>query len=210
MGIYAGAVDLGNVVVDITVGGKTYTLPVRTETGTLDVRYVTGEQADVVTGVVSDIAAAAREDGKAYAEMPADTVYTINASDVDVTAEAAPSLLFDDVVSTANTAGAQDNATLVRTYALETLADVGLVNPQCEAKYLDLVDANNGNAWLTASNPVKVYWPYPDGTGEDTQFHLVHFEGLHRDMNNGDVEALVAAATKTRMQVTKHGVRHLV
>ena len=202
MGIYAGAVDLGNVVVDITVGGKTYTLPVRTETGTLDVRYVTGEQADVVTGVVSDIAAAAREDGKAYAEMPADTVYTINASDVDVTAEAAPSLLFDDVVSTANTAGAQDNATLVRTYALETLADVGLVNPQYEAKYLDLVDANNGNAWLTASNPVKVYWPYPDGTGEDTQFYLVHFEGLHRDMNNGDVEALVAAATKTRMQVT--------
>ena len=31
-------------------------------------------------------------------------------------------------------------------------------------RYLDLVDASNGNAWVTADKPVEVYWPYPAGT----------------------------------------------
>lgn len=47
--------------------------------------------------------------------------------------------------------------------------------------YLDLVDAFNGNAWVTASGGTTVYLPYPAGTDENTQFTLVHYKDLHRE-----------------------------
>ena len=50
-----------------------------------------------------------------------------------------------------------------------------------QAKYLDLVDANNGNAWIKASGDVDIYWGYPAGTDRTTKFTLLHFKGLHRD-----------------------------
>ena len=35
-----------------------------------------------------------------------------------------------------------------------------------QAMYLDLVDAENGNAWLTTKDnaEVTVFWPYPEGS----------------------------------------------
>lgn len=47
--------------------------------------------------------------------------------------------------------------------------------------YLDLVDAYNGNAWVSASNGTTVYLPYPEGTNKDTDFKLVHYKDLHRE-----------------------------
>ena len=41
---------------------------------------------------------------------------------------------------------------------------------------------NNGNAWISTNAPVTVYWPLPEGTTKDTEFELLHFKGLHRDM----------------------------
>lgn len=43
---------------------------------------------------------------------------------------------------------------------------------------------NNGNAWVTASDNVTVYWGYPEGTDQSTDFKLYHFKGLHRDGEN--------------------------
>lgn len=47
--------------------------------------------------------------------------------------------------------------------------------------YLDLVDAYNGNAWVSASNGTTVYLPYPEGTDATTNFSLVHYKDLHRE-----------------------------
>lgn len=44
------------------------------------------------------------------------------------------------------------------------------------------MDADDGNAWVTASGPVTVHWGYPEGTDEHTSFTLLHFAGLHRSV----------------------------
>ena len=61
-------------------------------------------------------------------------------------------------------------------------------NRKYQAQYLDLVDENNGNAWVKASNPVTITWAYPKDTNENTEFTLYHFEGLHRDGTNSGFE----------------------
>ena len=61
-------------------------------------------------------------------------------------------------------------------------------NRKYRAQYLDLVDENNGNAWVKASGDVTITWAYPEDTGENTEFTLYHFEGLHRDGTNSGFE----------------------
>ena len=46
--------------------------------------------------------------------------------------------------------------------------------------YLDLVNTNDGNVWVSSSKGSTVYLPYPEGTDKDTDFLLVHYQGLHR------------------------------
>ncbi len=52
-------------------------------------------------------------------------------------------------------------------------------------RYLDLVDANNGNAWVSADKDATIYLPYPDGLmyedAKDIEFTVVHFKDLHRE-----------------------------
>ena len=210
MTIYGGEVDLNNVWMDVTVGGKMSTYVVDVEPATLRVRYVTGEQPDVVTGALAE-GAEIPDDGRAHATVPEGTKFYINDSEIDVTDEAAPSLLFDDVVSADNTEGAGDYRAMLRARAADALADAGteLSSPRYQERYLDLVDANNGNAWLRASNPVTVYWPYPEGTDESTDFSLVHLRGLHREMATDDVEGAVASAEAEVVEVenTPYGIR---
>lgn len=200
MSIYPGEVDLGNVLLDVTVGGTTYTCKVNVQPGKLYVRYVTGEQTEVVTPVATDIAATT-DRSKAYAVAQEGTKFTINESQVDVTDTAAPSLLFDEVVSSDNTDGAGDYRTQLAQKAAQAAAQ-DFANVQYQAKYLDLVDANNGNVWLKASEPVTVYWPFPEGTDANTKFYLVHFKGLDREMPTDEVTSLIEGAAPQVVPVT--------
>lgn len=192
MGIYAGQVNQSKILMEITAGGETHTLTVQVETGTLSVRYVTGEQEDVVTDALDEIGDAEAPGDRAYAVRGEGAKFYVNESDIDVTADAAPSLLFDEVVSSDNTAGAGAYGETLGRHAIGILEDEGLESPQYQAKYLDLVDANNGNAWLTTDGDVTVYWPRPEGTDEGTKFYLVHFEGLDREMSS-DPESIQQA-----------------
>lgn len=48
-------------------------------------------------------------------------------------------------------------------------------------QYLDLIDNTNGNAWVTPTAEVDVYWKLPQGTNSsDYDFKIVHFNGLNR------------------------------
>ena len=58
-----------------------------------------------------------------------------------------------------------------------------------EFKYLDLVDRNNGNALVNASNPVTISWPIPEEATADAQFTVLHFKDLHRESNDGTISA---------------------
>lgn len=210
MSIYPGDVDLDHILMDVKVGSETLTYVVRTEPATLHVRVVNDEQGDAVTDVLTGEDAQVPSDGRAYASVPQGTRFLINGSEIDVTDEAAPSLLFDSVVSDDNIEGARDYETALLERAADELESFGaLSDPSYEARYLDLVDANNGNAWLRATNPVTVYWPYPEGTDESTEFCLAHFAGLNREIALDDLDAAVAAAPIEEIEVenTPYGIR---
>ena len=122
------------------------------------------------TAVLNENALIADEDNpnktaldKAYVIRDKDTKFFINDSDVDVTETegfADVSLLFDDIVTDGNTEGASDYYSMLTDKAVDEAAE-GMQEVKYEAKYLDLVDANNGNVWLTPSEKVTIYWPYP-------------------------------------------------
>lgn len=78
--------------------------------------------------------------------------------------------------------------------------------------YLDLVDAYNGNAWVSASSGTTVYLPYPEGTDETTNFSLVHYKDLHREYGisgQADVEEAIrnCELETIEFEPTEFGIR---
>ncbi len=215
MQLYTELVQNDQVVFEVDVNGEKFYNSMELGTGKLNVRYVVGDQDSVVSDVVTteeELAAAKAESPEqAFALHSEGTSFYINGSQIDVTADAAPSLLFDDVVSNHNTEGADDYDQQLANHAADAIRGEGieLTNPWYQAKYIDLVDANNGNTWLTASEPTTVYWPYPAGTDESTEFHLVHFEGLDREMATGDISSAIDSANVQYVDVknTEYGIR---
>lgn len=130
-------------------------------------------------------------DGKPGITALDDTIYTINTSPVQVEDTSSVALLFDDIVE--NNDYNRNNTELLKQRTDEFLKDLGdaCVLPGGERhyqmKYLDLIDRKNGDAWLTSSQPLTIYWPLPEGTTKDTKFELLHFCDLHRDMAVGIV-----------------------
>lgn len=74
--------------------------------------------------------------------------------------------------------------------------------------YLDLVDAFNGNAWVSASYGTTVYLPYPEGVTADNANELgvkvIHYKDLHREYGisgQAEVEEAIAACELETMKV---------
>lgn len=199
--IYSGNTS-GNKV-EAGYGGNHYT--VVTGAGILTVRAVNKEQDEAVTEIQESVTTPTS--GSAVAVEPeGGTTYTLNDTDVQLPDDAAPSLLFDDII--------EDEGSTDRTDALKAKADEKIgsesENRQYEIKYLDLVDANNGNAWITSSNGIDIYWAYPAGTSSSTEFTLLHFKGLHRDgANSGydvsDINSVVPE--KVTIEKTANGIK---
>ena len=176
-----------------------------TGAGILTVRAVNNEQDEAVTAIQETVTKPAS--GSAVAVEPkGGTTYTLNATDVQLPDDAVPSLLFDDII--------EDEGSTDRTDALKAKADDTIgsesENRQYQIKYLDLVDANNGNAWITSSNGIDIYWAYPAGTSSSTEFTLLHFKGLHRDgANSGydvsDINSVVPE--KVTIEKTANGIK---
>ena len=142
--------------------------------GVLTVRAVENDQATAVKPEQDSPTTAA--EGSAVAVAPADTVYTLNDTGVVLPSGHSVSLLFDEII----TSDGIDRMTPLEEKVDEFLNGAD-ENRRYEIKYLDLVDANNGNAWVKSSKGVDIYWGYPEGTDSSTQFTLLHFSGLHRD-----------------------------
>ena len=193
-----------NGVTNITAesGGIQYAVDA-VGSGTLTIRAVDDDQDPVVPAVSKLEAPVA--DGSGAVVAPEGTTYTLN--DTTVPAEDGGSgvgLLFDGII---------DDADHDRTGALlHQLQERGVSAKEgyYQAQYLDLVDGKNGNAWVTASKSVDVYWGYPEGTGQDTEFTLYHFKGLHREGTNDgfDLEDVATSEIETVELVnTEHGIQ---
>ena len=199
--LYTGEVDLSKVTA--TLGNNSYA--VATGTGTLTVRAVEADDptSEVVEGSAPTSAVAA---GSATAVVPANTTYTLNGLEgVTIPDDAKPSLLFDEII---------ESDGVKRTEALKAAVDKELgssTNRNYEYKYLDLVDANNGNAWIKANNPVAIYWGIPtENVNDDTEFTILHFKGLHRDGDKSgfEVEDVNSATIETiTPERTEYGLK---
>ena len=157
--------------------------------GTLTVRSVAASDEGSVTSLVKSNVTSPVGSGKGEVVADPRTTYTLNDTDILIPDEGV-SLLFDGIID--DVVDGVDSGN--RTNALQDKVDDSLGNPtegyvrNYQAQYLDLVDVNNGNAWVTASGDVTVYWGYPANTDENTDFKLYHFKGLHRDGENSGFE----------------------
>lgn len=203
---YTVTIYSGNTSGDkVEAGNGVNHYTVITGAGILTVRAVNNEQDEAVTEIQESVTTPTS--GSAVAVEPeGGTTYTLNNTDVQLPGDAVPSLLFDDII--------EDMGSTARTDALKAKADKKIgsesENRQYEIKYLDLVDANNGNAWITSSNGIDIYWAYPAGTSSSTEFTLLHFEGLHRDgANSGydvsDINSVVPE--EVTIEKTANGIK---
>ena len=185
--LYAGEneEDFSNIKAD--------TYPISVNSGTLTVRAVEADDptSDIVVVTPAEDGSVtytqAVSAGSAVAVVPDNTVYTLNNTGVQLPTDSKPSLLFDEII-TSDANGQERMDKLEETANAWLNENVGTTSNtrNLEFKYLDLVDANNGNAWIKASNPVTIYWGYPATTDQNTTFKLLHFKDLHRDTSGGD------------------------
>ena len=188
--IYAG----GAGKVEATVNGVRY--GIATGTGTLHVRAVEDTEENPVVSVETTVTEPVAS-GEAAISAPANTSYTLNDTSVAVEPEGV-GLLFDSIIDT----DADRTAALLA--ALEDEYNIDIASGNYQAQYLDLVDANNGNAWVKASGNVTVYWGYPEGTDSSDNFTLYHFTDLHRDGSNSGFDiADIGSSDIEVVEVTK-------
>ena len=177
---------------------------VTSQSGTLTIRAV--EDQDATSEIQDAAPTESVAAGSAVAVEPeGGTTYTLNDTGVELPEDSKPSLLFDSII--------EDEGSTARTDALENKVDetLGAVATNAtrhyEIKYLDLVDANNGNAWITSSEGTDIYWGYPEGTDQDTEFTLLHFKNLHRDGPNSgyDIDDITNISSENieKMEVIK-------
>lgn len=167
--------------ISASVGNQTFS--VEDKQGTLTVRVVENTESETDSNPVyhvSETAPGADSTLPATVTAPADTYYMRNDTTVRVDNEDGIGLLFDNIYDSDNGTNERQNALIDKTNAAMGAA-ASNVTRHYEARYLDLVDANDGNVWVKASQPVTVYWAYPEGTDANTTFSLYHYAGLHRD-----------------------------
>ena len=171
---------------------------VTTNTGTLKVRSTT--ESEVYGSVVEREMDVPR--GEPGVVVPDGAKYYINNKPVEVVDTSGVKLLFDDIIEH-NTSGVSSTQLLINR-ADEVLGGSS-DSRRYEAKYLDLVDTSNGNAWVAADGAVTVYWPLPAGTGWNTNFTLLRFDDLNRETSVGNVENLIATCNVTPIRVENTG-----
>ena len=160
--------------------------PVELGEGTLKVLGTTGEVS------ITTVTDTAPTNGQPGAVETTGTAYTVNDSEIEVTGGNV-SLLFDSII---NHIG-NDRTRKLEERAAAWLAQQGMAPATehqfvYELKYLDLVDADNGNTWVTASQDLTIYWPLPDGADANS-LKVLHFKGLHRDMTTGEIETEISS-----------------
>ena len=167
--------------------------PIQTSEGKVTVRGTTDDvnYGNMQIAPAEDYTPALNQVGVA---VTAGTIFTVNGSNAQVDPEGQIALLFDKIINSNAVDGDKNYTDLLKDKAETTLvAAENDETRQYEFRYLDLVDRNNGNTWVTAQNAngeaqtVTVYWPLPAGTDENTQFKVLHFEKLNRSMSSQEI-----------------------
>lgn len=199
MSIYAGDLNQNLVKAVLTVNNQPVEYSAVVESGKLTVRGVTDNGTHTTEVVTED---PATEVSSVTAQVDEDTTFRINGSQLEVEDGSKVKLLVDSMVP-------DSNNTLVNRAVNEFDAIPDDYNHQ--TRYLDLVDTSNGNVYVTASDTVTLYWAYPEGTDKNTEFHLVHYEGLDRNNNdaleNGTYNMELYSVEEGNLENTDQGIK---
>ena len=169
MSIYTGAV-IGSTVV-AKVKDKTDEYTVSSSSGKLTVRGVVNG-TDNTTEITTSVPSSAE---KVTAVASNGTKYLINGSGLEVNDSTGVKLLVDAVE--------EDGGQQLKEY-LGNNYDFVTRDSNVELKYLDLVDTSNGNVWIRPSQPMTIFWPYPEGADSNDTFYVIHFDGLDRNYDD--------------------------
>lgn len=176
MEVYNGAIDANYVTADITIDGKTYTYPIEQgNSAKLTVRANNDEKHAEIVDARDKVTSG---DFTAYAE--GDTTYYVNDTDVQVADDSGVKLMVDTLL---------DEQILVDYLKNDPAVTLPEGELAFEQKYMDLVDTNNGDAYLTLADgdEITVFWPVPDDYIENGEATIYHFDGVDRDYNTGNV-----------------------
>ena len=189
---------------------------VRFEPGTLRIRYVSSfteaTQNLLTTQALkyssenekAEKAAQVESTGKAGILLPQNTTIYLNGKTQYVYPDNATdhiALFFDELLP--ETADG-DNTTYTNMLITHAANNGYTVSSQSsQIRYLDLVDTNNSNAWVSSSEGSEVFWPYPAGTDKDTEFQLLHFTGLHREYRMNGV-SLADQVNVSKIEVVQY------
>ncbi|HJB07537.1 MAG TPA: MucBP domain-containing protein [Candidatus Enterocloster faecavium] len=189
--------------------------------GTLIIRYISDPelaiQKDALSTDVLDTheeALAALDTSDAVvAVVEENSSYTTNGDERrQIANETGIALLDDDILPASAFPGEEvDRTVKLQDKGKQVLTQNGNVselesdNLKFDFHYLDLIDTNNGNAWVASSEGSDIYMPYPEGTDRTTEFHVLHYRDLHREYGiNGEMEVDEAIA-QSRVDVLTEG-----
>ena len=144
--------------------------------------------------------------------LPARTKISLNGNPNYVYPEGTQSeiaLFFDTLLPA--TAGGDVSAFEGRLAARAEEAGQEMEGWQSQYRYLDLVDKNNSNAWVSSSDGCDVFWAYPEGVDQNDEIRLLHFESLHREYRmEGEVgldeQIQASEVTGVKIEKTEAGV----
>lgn len=178
---FTGDLDPDHMRIEITSNGRTYSYKVMLGTGSLKIRgNVNNHYAKIEYGTPT--VNPENPHLMLASAMQKDTTYYINDSGIKVMDISGVRLFVDESV---------DDDYLENYINQNKNAEGKYV---CQARYLDLVDTQNGNVYLkmAAGQKMNIYWPVPEDAKADSEFHMVHFKAFHRE-HDGDMDALLEA-----------------
>lgn len=210
--LYTGQVEVESISMQFTVPGAdgaelTYSCgydAAGSTPGTLTVRYASDSAAmtPAAVGEAGLQQAVAADAGSFHVQVADGQTFYLN--ETDHTA-AGVTVAHSDVSLLADTLVSGENYAYVSALYEKTLTKAGFARATVDSAYLDLVDADNGNAWLTPAQgeTVTVFWPYRSGMDQNSELKLYHFEGLDRTMETADVANEIAGTEPAEVEITK-------
>lgn len=180
MTINPGGLDQKAIKAVFTVnGGQPVERSVFIDTGTLTIRSITDPDQEVTTPIIASDDQVTGD--TITAQAGENMIYYVNDSEVRVDAGRVE-LLVDEVSGSEEFNQALGDDAISEVEA-DAVLNVSLTNPTYDLAYLDLVDAENGNAVVTVeSGELTIHWPVPADAAEDSDFYVVHYhDGMDRE-----------------------------
>lgn len=186
MNLYYGSLEAEYVTAEFKIDSnddgvdEVYTYPVAQSQGaTLTVKANINEEHAQIYESRDEIT-----HGDFAAVADADTTYFVNEKNVQLEDASGARLMVDDLI---------DQNILVDYIQEERADELPEGDVKFQQQYLDLVDTNNGDAYLTLGDghDITVYWPVPEDYDNSKDALIYHFDGVDRDYNDGDVSAQV-------------------